>query len=89
MKYLSLLLLLAIIALQYALWLGEGSWGDERAKKAQIIEQQRINRALKAESEALSAEISNLQTGTEAMREKARSELTYIARGETLYRIAP
>lgn len=89
MKYFALLLLTIFFALQYALWLGEGGRKDEYIKKRQIAEQEQINQDLKAQSQALQAEIDSLKTGTEAIKEKARSDLSYVAKGEILYRIEP
>lgn len=90
MKYFALLLLIVMFfALQYALWLGEGGRKDEYTKKRQITEQEQVNQELKAQSQALQAEIDSLKTGTEAIKEKARSDLSYVGKGEILYRIGP
>lgn len=87
MKYLNLLLLIALAALQYRLWSGNGSlpevWRLEGIEAAQMEE----NKGLEERNQALAAEVMDLKDGMDAVEERARSEMGMIARGETFYQI--
>ncbi|MFH2212134.1 MAG: septum formation initiator family protein, partial [Pseudomonadota bacterium] len=48
MRWLTLLLVLVIVALQYPLWLGKGSWLRVWEVDQKIAAQQQINQGLKA-----------------------------------------
>lgn len=78
---------LLLLALQYQLWVGDGSqaevWGLQRAVEAQ----QQENAELRERNQALAAEVNDLKTAEEAIEERARLELGMIREGETFYRI--
>lgn len=85
MKYLIAILSVLLIALQYRLWVGEGSMADvvrlDRDIQAQVLENDR----LKQRNNILAAEVSALKAGPDAVEERAREELGMIKRGETFY----
>lgn len=89
MRKLTLLLLLLLGWLQYSLWLGKNGIHDYRCVKSDVMTQQASNTQLKARNDRLFAEIANLNDGSEAIEERARSDLGMIKPGETFYRLVP
>ena len=83
----ALILLVLLIALQVHLWAGHGGMRDVWRLQHRIEEQQAENAKLKARNETLSAEVEDLKHGSEAIEERARSELGLIKPGETFYQI--
>ena len=87
MKFVTLLLCVLLILLQYRLWIGNGSLTEvrhlEQVKQQRIIE----NRQLKERNQAIAAEVQDLKHGYDAVEERARSELGLIKQGETFYQI--
>lgn len=81
------LLLLAFIALQTRLWVGEGSFAEVAALKRQVAAQQAELDELKARNTLLRDEIAELKRGLEAVEARARGELGMIKEGETFYQI--
>jgi cell division protein FtsB len=81
------LLLVAFVALQYRLWVGEGSLAEVSGLKAQLAEQQAELAELKARNQLLRQEIDALKEGLEAVEARARGELGMIKEGETFYQI--
>jgi cell division protein FtsB len=86
-KPFAIFLLLLALVLQYQLWFGSGSlikvWQLRRA----IAAQQAENQSLQDRNDALEAEVRDLKQGTEAIEERARTELGMIKDGETFYQV--
>ena len=74
-----------VVYLQYQLWLGEDGWLALRARQAEAAEQREIIVDLRAGNRGLEVEVLDLKNGTEAIEERARSELGMIKEGETYY----
>ncbi len=89
MRWLALLFVAAILALQYPMWLGKGSWLKVRETSRQIELQREANAKLKARNEALDADVRDLKTGSEAIEERARSELGMIRSDEVFFQVQP
>jgi len=85
MKVLTILLVFVLLALQYRLWVGEGSFADVASLNSQIAEQRRTNTRLKTENAQLLAEVKALKNGDRAIEGKAREELGMIGKDETFY----
>jgi cell division protein FtsB len=83
------LLLLAFVALQFRLWVGEGSFAEVAALKRQVATQQTELDELKARNQLLRDEIAELKRGLEAVEARARGELGMIKEGETFFQIVP
>ncbi len=87
MRWLTLILAVLIIALQYPLWLGKGSWLKvwevDQALKKQLAENER----LRQRNAYLEAEVKDLKTGYEAIEERARSELGMVRQDEIFYQV--
>ncbi len=87
MKAIIALLIVVFVALQYLLWLGDHGairlWQLDRAIQAQSEENDR----LRQRNQKLHAEVVDLKHGSEALEERARSQLGMIKKGETFYQI--
>jgi cell division protein FtsB len=87
LRLLGLVFALLILALQYPLWLGKGGWLRVRELNAQVEAQKDVNAELKARNAALDAEVRDLKQGTEAIEERARSELGMIRQDEIFFQL--
>jgi cell division protein FtsB len=86
-KPLSFILAGLILALQYPLWIGKGSWMRVWELDRQLVAQRDDNARLKARNDALDAEVRDLKEGTEALEERARLELGMIRKDEIFYQV--
>lgn len=87
MRLLALVFALLILALQYPLWLGKGGWLRVRELGAQVDAQKAVNAGLKERNATLDAEVRDLKQGTEAIEERARSELGMIRQDEIFFQL--
>ena len=87
MKWLTLVLGILVVAIQYPLWLGKGGWLRAWDIDRQITAQRDSNAKLKTRNAALDAEVRDLKTGTEAIEERARSELGMIRQDEIFFQV--
>ena len=87
MRLLLVILIILILALQYRLWVGEGSFAEVSALREQVESQTIENQKLKERNAALEAEVQDLKTGYAAIEERARSELGMIRNDEMFYQI--
>jgi cell division protein FtsB len=89
MKWLAGSLLVAVVLLQYRLWLSDDGV-RELARLSEAVEQQKADNAEAAErNKQLVAEVADLKAGLAAIEERARSELGMIGRNETFYQVVP
>ncbi len=79
--------LFALASLQYMLWIQEGGILSVRELNQKIKHQQLENSLARANNTTLLAEINDLKQGTQAIEERARSELGMIKQGETFYQV--
>jgi cell division protein FtsB len=86
-KALTFALAALILALQYPLWLGKGSWARVWELERSLGQQQEANARLKARNDALDAEVRDLKEGTAAIEERARAELGMIKKDEVFYQV--
>lgn len=85
-RWVSLVLLLMLAGLQLKLWVSGGMrdvWRIELAVRHQETE----NAKQQARNEQLSAEVSDLKEGAEAIEERARSELGMVKNDEVFYQV--
>jgi cell division protein FtsB len=82
-------LVVALVWLQYRLWVGEGSLAEVSALQREIAQQREQLEQLRRRNAALQVEVDNLRSGLEAIEARARSELGMIKEGETFYQIVP
>jgi cell division protein FtsB len=86
-RWLALVFVLLIAALQYPMWLGKGGWLQVRELSRQVEEQRAANAKLKERNSALDAEVRDLKTGSEAIEERARSELGMVRHDEVFFQV--
>jgi cell division protein FtsB len=86
-KWLSLILLVLVGAIQYPLWLGKGGWMRVWEVDQQIASQREVNAKLRARNGALDAEVRDLKQGLEAIEERARSELGMVRQDEIFFQV--
>jgi cell division protein FtsB len=89
MRWLALVLVALIAALQYPMWLGKGGWLRVRELDRQVAAARETNDKLKARNDALDADVRDLKSGYEAIEERARGELGMIRRDEVFFQLAP
>lgn len=89
MKALAWILAGIVLALQYPLWIGKGSWMRVWELDRQLAGQRAVNETLKARNEALDADVRDLKQGHEAVEERARLELGMIRKDEIFYQVVP
>lgn len=88
-KWIALILIALLCALQLRLWFGKNSIADYKSMQKQITILQTQNTKLAQRNQLLEADIKDLQLGIESIEERARVELGLIKEGETFYRILP
>jgi cell division protein FtsB len=86
-RLVALILIALIVALQYGLWLGKGSWLRVWEIDRQIGDQRRVNERLAARNAALDAEVRDLKEGLGAIEERARSELGMVRHDEVFVQV--
>ncbi|MHB9100306.1 MAG: cell division protein FtsB [Sulfuricella sp.] len=87
MRWLTLIFVALIAALQYPLWLGKGSWLRVWEVDRAATQQNEINQKLRARNASLDAEVRDLKQGYDAIEERARSELGMIKRDEIFFQV--
>ena len=87
MRSLTVVLISLIVAIQYPLWFGKGSWLRVRHLDQQLDEQRAHNDTLAQRNAALNAEVLDLKTGLDAIEERARAELGMIKSGEVFFQV--
>lgn len=87
MKYLPHTLIGLIIAIQYPLWMGKGSWLKVWEFSRQVDQQKVRNIQLATRNVGLDAEVRDLKQGIEAVEERARVELGMVKADEVFYQV--
>lgn len=87
MKVITLILIVLLLLLQYPLWLGKGGWLKVRDLHHQVEVEQQVNLKIQARNGLLDAEVRDLKQGTEAIEERARSELGMVKSDEVYFQL--
>jgi len=87
LRALAAIFAVLILALQYPIWLGKGGWLRVRELDRQVEAQKKINAGLAARNAALDADVRDLKQGSEAIEERARSELGMIRDDEVFFQL--
>lgn len=87
MRLLLLVLMLACIAIQIPLRWGGSGYAQVDILEQQLEQQLQHNKALEARNNAMLAEIEDLRDGTEALEERARTQLNLLADDEYLIQV--
>lgn len=85
MRSIVVILILALIGLQYKLWLGDGSVLQWQQLEQKIVDQKKENKKMAARNRAIEADILELKGGEQALEEQARYELGMIKHDEVYY----
>jgi len=89
MKWLAAALAVAVLLLQYRIWLSEDGVREVTRLQGAVAAQRADNDQLAERNRQLAAEVRDLKTGMEALEERARSDLGMIGHGETFYQVVP
>ncbi|WP_071058799.1 cell division protein FtsB [Pelistega sp. MC2] len=89
MKLILLVLVFACIAIQYPLRLGASGYKRVDELNQQLQAQRETNKAMTARNNAMQAEIEDLKSGTQALEDYARSEMSMVASNEVFVRVLP
>ena len=82
-------LMLLLLALQFRLWVGEGSLAEVAVLERQLARQRTELSQLQERNAALQAEVDDLKAGLSAIEARARSELGLVRPDETYYQLLP
>jgi cell division protein FtsB len=83
------LLVVALLALQYRLWVSSNGVRDLWRTEAAIEAQRAENEELQRRNQRLAAEVRDLKEGRAAIEERARTDLGMIGEGETFFQVVP
>jgi cell division protein FtsB len=83
------LLLAAVLALQYRLWLSGDGMREVWRLGGAIEAQQAENDRLRERNRTLAAEVRDLKEGRAAVEERARMDLGMIGVNETFFQVVP
>lgn len=89
MRKLIVLLLIALAALQYELWVSEDGLREVWRLEDEVRTQTRENEQLANRNAELEAEVVDLKQGLSAVEERARNELGMVRPEETFFQVVP
>jgi cell division protein FtsB len=87
MRIFSAVLALALILLQYRLWLSDQGMREVSRLQSAVDAQASANREQSERNRQLLAEVTDLKVGLTALEERARSELGMVGNSETFYQV--
>lgn len=88
-RWLAVILLLLLVALQWKLWVGDHGIRQVHSIEKSVAAQRKENAELTRRNQALEADVRDLKHGRQAVEARARSELGLIKPGETFYQVVP
>jgi cell division protein FtsB len=89
MKWLATMLGVALLMLQYRIWLSPEGMRNVWQLRTTMHAQQDQNEALSERNRQLAAEVRDLKKGYAALEERARNDLGMIGSNETFYQVLP
>lgn len=89
MRIVASILFFLLIVLQAKLWFGGHGVFQLWSLQGTINQARDRNHGLERRNETLHAQVNELKQGSEALEERARSQLGFIKEGETFYRVIP
>jgi cell division protein FtsB len=87
LRWVALVLIVLLIALQMKLWHGNGGVREVETLRAAVKKQGEDNDKLLQRNQALGADVDDLKHGEQAVEARARAELGLIKPGETFYQV--
>jgi len=85
MKWLLGILVVLLCALQYRLWIGDGSLAQAHRLEQEVTVQQAENDRLLERNRIIHVEVEDLKTGLDTIEERARKDISLIKKDETFY----
>ncbi|MBA2710996.1 MAG: septum formation initiator family protein [Tatlockia sp.] len=85
MRSIIIVLILALIGLQYKLWLGDGGLRQWISLEKKLALQEDENKKLMSRNLSIDADIIELKSGDQALEEQARYELGMVKKDEIYY----
>ena len=89
MRFVMIVLAIAVLALQGRLWLSGDGFHKTRELRAAVAKLEQQNRDLERRNANLEAEVDDLKHGRAAAEERARSDLGLIGASETFFQVVP
>ncbi len=86
---LYVILFVLAVVIQWPLWFGKGGIARMHSLEAELAAIREANDRLRAENDAVAAEIESLESGSGAVEERARMRLGMIRGDEILFRLVP
>jgi cell division protein FtsB len=87
MRIFAAILGVALILLQYRVWVSEQGLREVSRLQVAVDAQRAANREQGERNRQLDAEVTNLKGGLAALEERARSELGMVGSSETFYQV--
>lgn len=87
MKALLFIVAILLILLLAGQWVGSGSYPDRWRLQQEISTQDKANKEQKDKNRKIQAELDDVASGSDAIEERARSELGMTKKGETFYEV--
>jgi cell division protein FtsB len=87
MRILAAILAIALILLQYRLWLSDQGVREVSRLQSAVDAQASANLEQGERNRQLLAEVTDLKVGLTALEERARSELGMVGNSETFYQV--
>jgi cell division protein FtsB len=87
MRIFSAALALALVLLQYRLWISDQGLREVSRLAGAVDAQASANREQGERNRQLIAEVTDLKVGLTALEERARSELGMVGNSETFYQV--
>ncbi len=87
MRVLFGFLVVALVLMQYRLWIAEDGYREIWQLEAAVASQEGENEILRQRNGQLKAEVQDLKKGLTALEERARHDLGMIGSGETFYQV--
>jgi cell division protein FtsB len=87
MRIFTLVLGLALVLLQYRLWLTDQGQREVTRLQTSVESQRAANHEQVERNRQLAAEVADLKGGVRALEERARSELGMVGNSETFYQV--
>jgi cell division protein FtsB len=87
MRIFAAILAVALILLQYRLWLSDQGFREVTRLQTAVDAQRAANHEQSEHNRQLGAEVNNLKVGLAALEERARSELGMVGASETFYQV--
>jgi cell division protein FtsB len=82
MRLVTAVLIVLLVLIQYPLWWGHGGWLRVHELQTELAQQLQKNNDEKLRNERIGGEVQDLQTGTDAVEERARYEMGMVKDGE-------